>query len=226
MLFQRLISANKTAWEGYLRHDFVMQLERGELAREAFLFYLKQDYIYLLNYAKCYARLALNATTARELRFAMKFQNYIIDGELELHRSILALGIAADSLTTADESLTNFAYTRYMLSVGERGDFLDMLVALSACAIGYGYIGREIVARLRGAWGADFSAKFAAHPYREWIETYAGEAFAAEIKEFEDFVDSYSPDEAKFARLSEIFAAVVRCETAFWQHGLEQKMEI
>ncbi|MCE4859397.1 thiaminase II, partial [Campylobacter jejuni] len=74
-----------------------------------------------------YARLALNAKNAEELRFAMKFQNYIIEGEIELHKSILKLGINADKLNVKDESLTNIAYTRYMLSVGESGDFLDML---------------------------------------------------------------------------------------------------
>ncbi len=86
----------------------------------------------MLNYAKCYARLALNSNTAKELRFAMKFQNYIVEGEMELHRAILSLGINADELDIKDESLVNIAYSRYMLSVGENGDFLDMLVALSA----------------------------------------------------------------------------------------------
>lgn len=53
----------------------------------------------------------------------MKFQNYIIEGEIELHKSILKLGIDADKLNVKDESLTNITYTRYMLSVGESGDF-------------------------------------------------------------------------------------------------------
>lgn len=139
MLFSRLIEANSQIWDEYLHHEFVKKLENGSLKKENFLFYLKQDYIYLIHYAKCYARLSLNAKNAEELRFAMKFQNYIIEGEIELHKSILKLGIDADKLNVKDESLTNIAYTRYMLSVGESGDFLDMLVALSACAIGYGY---------------------------------------------------------------------------------------
>ncbi len=53
----------------------------------------------------------------------MKFQNYIVEGEMELHRAILSLGINADELNIKDESLVNIAYSRYMLSVGENGDF-------------------------------------------------------------------------------------------------------
>lgn len=221
MLFSRLIEANSQIWDEYLHHEFVKKLENGSLKEENFLFYLKQDYIYLIHYAKCYARLALNAKNAEELRFAMKFQNYIIEGEIELHKSILKLGIDADKLNVKDESLTNIAYTRYMLSVGESGDFLDMLVALSACAIGYGYIGAEIYKRLD-------KEKLQNHPYKEWILTYSSNEFQNEIKEFEDFLNSYTQkiSQEKFENLSEIFYNVVRLESAFWEHALQMKMDI
>lgn len=221
MLFSRLIEANLQIWDEYLHHEFVKKLENGSLKEENFLFYLKQDYIYLIHYAKCYARLSLNAKNAEELRFAMKFQNYIIEGEIELHKSILKLGIDADKLNVKDESLTNIAYTRYMLSVGESGDFLDMLVALSACAIGYGYIGAEIYKRLD-------KEKLQNHPYKEWILTYSSDEFQNEIKEFEDFLNSYTQkiSQEKFENLSEIFYNVVRLESAFWEHALQMKMDI
>ncbi len=221
MLFSRLIEANSQIWDEYLHHEFVKKLENGSLKEENFLFYLKQDYIYLIHYAKCYARLALNAKNAEELRFAMKFQNYIIEGEIELHKSILKLGIDADKLNVKDESLTNIAYTRYMLSVGESGDFLDMLVALSACAIGYGYIGAEIYKRLD-------KEKLQNHPYKEWILSYSSDEFQNEIKEFEDFLNSYTQkiSQEKFENLSEIFYNVVRLESAFWEHALQMKMDI
>lgn len=218
-LFQRLLKENAKVWDEYLHHNFVKELEKGTLKEENFLFYLKQDYIYLINYAKCYALLALNANNAKELRFAMKFQNYIVEGELELHKSILKLGIDADKLCVKDESIVNIAYTRYMLSVGQSGDFLDMLVALSACAIGYGYIGAEIISRLS-------KDELEKHPYKEWILTYSGEVFQAEIKEFEDFLNSYEVDENKFKKLSEIFHTVVRLEREFWQHGLNLKLDL
>lgn len=220
-LFQKLINANAKIWNKYLHHDFVKALENGSLAKENFLFYLKQDYIYLLHYAKCYALLANNATNAKELRFAMKFQNYIVEGELQLHKSILQLGINADELSVRDESLASIAYTRYMLSVASSGDYLDMLIALSSCAIGYGYIGRELYERL-GEQG------LANHPYEAWIRTYAGAEFQAEIVEFEDFVNTYTDtiNEAKFQRLSDIFYTVTRLECAFWQHGLEMKFDL
>ncbi|MCR4942472.1 MAG: thiaminase II [Campylobacter sp.] len=218
MLIDKLKSENSKLWDAYIKHEFVKQIESGDLPMQNFLFYLKQDYIYLINYTKCYARLAINATNAKELRFAVKFINAIISGEIELHKSILSLGIDTDKIALKDESLCNLAYTRYMLSVGESGDYLDMLVALSACAIGYTQIALNMLSRLKTIPQN--------HPYKEWIQTYASKEMQDESKEFCDFVNSYTDkiDEAKFKRLSEIFANVTRLEIAFWQHGLDMKL--
>ncbi|MGH2326879.1 TenA family protein [Campylobacter taeniopygiae] len=221
MLFQKLIKENSQIWDEYIRHNFIKQLENETLSKEQFLFYLKQDYIYLINYSKCYARLALNANTVEELRFAIKFQNYTLEGELELHKSILELGINASHFNEKDESLINIAYSRYILSVGENGDFLDMLIALSACAIGYGYIGNKICKNIS-------KEKLQNHLYKEWILTYSSQEFQATVKEFEDFVNSYSDQisEEKFKKLNSIFRNVVRLEIAFWEHSLKMQTNI
>lgn len=221
MLLDKLIKENKAIWDKYIHHEFVQKLQNGTLEKEVFLFYLKQDYIFLNHYAKCYALLALNANNAKEIQFAIKNQNYTLEGELELHRSILKLGVDVDSLSYKDESLTNIAYTRYLLSVGQSGDYLDMLCALSACAIGYAYIGETIYNDLD-------ETVLKNHPYREWILTYSGKEFQDEIRSFKDFFNAYtnSISEKKFKKLSEIFYTTVRLEVAFWQHSLEQKMQI
>ncbi|MBZ7940667.1 MULTISPECIES: TenA family protein [Campylobacter] len=221
MLFQKLIKENLKIWNAYIQHNFVKQLENETLSKEQFLFYLKQDYIYLINYSKCYARLALNANTVEELRFAIKFQNYTLEGELELHKSIFNLGIDINNFSEKDESLINIAYSRYILSVGENGDFLDMLIALSACAIGYGYIGNAIYKNIS-------QEKLQNHPYKEWILTYSSQEFQTTVKEFEDFVNSYSNQisEKKFKRLNSIFRNVVRLEIAFWEHSLTMQTNI
>ncbi|RKO64184.1 thiaminase II [Campylobacter sp. P255] len=221
MLLDKLIKENKAIWDKYIHHEFVQKLQNGTLEKEVFLFYLKQDYIFLNHYAKCYALLALNANNAKEIQFAIKNQNYTLESELELHRSILKLGVDVDSLSYKDESLTNIAYTRYLLSVGQSGDYLDMLCALSACAIGYAYIGEAIYNDLD-------ETVLKNHPYREWILTYSGKEFQDEIRSFKDFFNAYtnSVSEKKFKKLSEIFYTTVRLEVAFWQHSLEQKMQI
>lgn len=217
MLFEKLVSSNKEKWEQYLHHEFLKQLENGTLPYENFLFYLEQDYLFLLNYAKCYAKLATKARTKDELHFALKLLNQTLQGEIELHKSILNLGLKATP-DTINESLANIAYTRYVLDIIDSGDFLEGLVALSACAIGYGYAGKEILSKIP-------EKSLHNHPYRKWLELYGSKEFNDEVMEFERFVNGYSVDESKFKRLDEIFASVVRLEINFWQHSLKMQMD-
>lgn len=82
-------------------------------------------------------------------------------------------------------------------------------------------IGAEIYKRLD-------KEKLQNHPYKEWILTYSSDEFQNEIKEFEDFLNSYTQkiSQEKFENLSEIFYNVVRLESAFWEHALQMKMDI
>lgn len=221
MLFEKFLELNSKIWDDYIHHDFVKQLQAGSLEKEKFLFYLKQDYIFLNNYSKCYALLALLANNTKEAQFAIKNQNYILEGELQLHKSILNLGIKDDELDYRFESITNIAYTRYLLSTGQNGDYLDMLSALSACALGYAYIGKELKKNLA-------KQNLENHPYKEWILTYSGDEFQKEAKDFEDFLNSYSKqiNEEKFNKLNQIFYTTTRLEIAFWQHSLDKNMEV
>lgn len=214
MLFHRLVQDQQSLWDQYLHHPFVRQIKSQTLPYENFLFYLKQDYLYLIHYARCFAKLAFNATNIDELRFAHEQQNAILNAEITLHQDLLKHSNFLDN----EESLTNIAYSRYMLDIGNQGDYLDLLVALSACSIGYACIGWEM--------SLEFNSKdLSNHLYGQWIQTYSSQETQIQRKKFESFINSYQVDEKKYSRLSQIFKTVTRLEIAFWQHALEMRME-
>ncbi|ANV98664.1 thiaminase II [Helicobacter enhydrae] len=219
MLFERLLNDNAEIWEDYIHHPFVKQLGNQSLKQENFLFYIKQDYLYLIQYAKCAARLAINARNIQEMQFAFYIAQSIIEGETTVHKSILTSHkLDLRTLGTQDESLTNIAYSRYLLSIGESGDFLDLLIALSSCAIGYAVVGRELFSSLQNLDG---------HIYKDWILSYASEDFQNFAREYEDLVNAFTPEVTpeRFQRLSEIFGIATKLEKAFWQHALELRMD-
>ena len=56
MSFSRgLKSKAEKVWEDGYNHPFVQEIGKGILDREKFKFYLLQDYLYLLQYAKVFA---------------------------------------------------------------------------------------------------------------------------------------------------------------------------
>ena len=60
----RLLDAAKEIWEGYHSHPFVQGIADGTLDRDKFRFYMIQDYLYLIDYARVFA---IGVSKARDM---------------------------------------------------------------------------------------------------------------------------------------------------------------
>ena len=208
--------AQAPAWEAYTHHAFVEGLRRGDLPRAQFLHYLRQDYVFLMHFARAWALAAAKADRLAEMQAASATVQALAHAEMPLHIQICAReGIDAASLAATVESPANLAYTRYVLEAGYSGDFLDLMAALAPCVLGYGEIG----ARLAESGGA----------YAEWIDTYAGDTYQTLCRDVGALIDSallhrLGPDWHSLPRaeqLSQRFATATRLEVGFWQMGLD-----
>lgn len=203
-------------WDAYTHHPFVEGLRRGDLPREKFLHYLRQDYIFLIHFARAWALAAAKGETLAEIQAAAATVQALAHVEMPLHVQICArAGIDAAMLEATEEAPANLAYTRYVLEAGYSGDFLDLMAALAPCVLGYGEIG----ARLAGSGG----------PYSDWIETYASDDYQALCHDVGGLIDGalvhrLGPDWAglpRARRLAARFSTATRLELGFWQMGLE-----
>ena len=139
--FEDLRKSCQTEWRDYIEHSFVKQLGDASLAPEAFQHYLKQDYLFLVQFARAFALAAYKSPTLLDLRQAKEGLQAIVDVELDLHISYCKeWGISEAELANLPEARATLAYTRYVLDTGNRGDLLDLHVALSPCMVGYGEI--------------------------------------------------------------------------------------
>ena len=204
------------AWRGYTHHAFVEGLRDGSLPRATFLHYLRQDYVFLIHFARAWALAAAKADTLAEMQAAAATVHALVHHEMQLHVETCAgEGISQRDLEATAEAPENLAYTRYVLEAGYSGDFLDLMAALAPCVLGYGEIG----ARLKGAGGA----------YAEWIDTYAGDDYQGLCRDVGALIDSalvhrLGPDWAALPRAQQLaarFATATRLEVGFWQMGLE-----
>tara|TARA_R110002049_G_scaffold22684_14_gene81029 strand:+ start:1463 stop:2131 length:669 start_codon:yes stop_codon:yes gene_type:complete len=215
-LFERLKADNAAAWSAYTEHDFVKGLQAGTLPKAAFQYYLKQDYLFLIQFARAYALAIYKADNLAEMRSALAGVKAILDTEMALHVSYCAdWGIEEAVLETLDEAPETIAYTRYVLERGMAGDLLDLMVALAPCAIGYGEIGAAL-AKSR-------DTKIEGNPYITWIEMYASDEYqelVADMKTEIDVLATKRLTEARFNDLSKTFATATRLEADFWQMGL------
>ncbi len=216
-LFDRLKSACQSDWDAYTRHRFVLELGAGTLPETCFRYYLQQDYLFLIHFARAYALAAFKADDLEELRAAAGAVSAIVDTEMALHVAYCERwGVSEAAMAAMPEDPANMAYTRYVLERGLSGDSLDLAVALAPCVVGYAEI---------GAWLAEYAvAKGDDNPYQEWIDTYAADdyqqvawAHAAQL----DRLLERRGGPGRIDSLVRTFGDATRLEVGFWQMGVD-----
>jgi len=179
---------------------FVTALARGDLDREAFHRYLAQDALYLGEYSRALAVASSLAPAAEEQVFWARSAADALAVEAELHRSRVG-----DHLP--DPAPVTTAYTDHLLAASSRGSYPELVAALLPCFWLYSDVGQRLAAA-----GHD------AHPYRDWLATYADPAFTASTRTAVAVADraarTASPLERERMRVA--FTASVRHELAFF----------
>lgn len=208
---------NTPAWPAYSLHQFVRGLGDGTLPHDAFLHYLKQDYIFLIHFSRAWALAITKADTVEEMRLAAGTVNGLINEEIKLHiKNCTEAGIDESTLLATQERQENLAYTRYVLDAGHSGDLLDLLAALAPCVMGYGEIGSHL------------AATKSSDVYAEWINTYASPEYQQVCKDVGVLIDgavarrlgANPMTSPRWTVLQARFAMATQLEVSFWEMGL------
>ncbi|WP_317854999.1 thiaminase II [Chakrabartyella piscis] len=218
MFTDELLKATGNIWSGYLKQDFVKELGNGALAEEKFRFYMVQDYLYLLQYAKVFALGVVKANDEETMRYFASMVHETLDDEMNIHKTYMArLGITPEELTTTKTAFANQSYTSYMLDVSQRGDILDVLVAVLSCAWSYEMIGAEL-AKIPNSKEHPF--------YGEWIVGYTSEGYVNSVVGLKEkvnaLVEEVSP--ARKDALTEMFVNCCKFEREFWNMSYTMDM--
>jgi thiaminase/transcriptional activator TenA len=206
-----LIALGEPLWEKSLDHPFLAGIGDGTLDHGKFQFYMVQDYLYLLDYARLFALGTVKAPQPEDMRCFAGYVQQILNGEMDTHRGYMArLGITPAQAEEAEMAPENQAYVDYMLARGWEGGPDVIAVAIFACALSYEYLARRLLERYPRA---------AEHPfYGEWVASYASDEYAAANREIcallDRLADGASPRQIEHYR--RILLQCTRHEEAFW----------
>src|SRR6202035_4346937 len=202
-------------YDAILAHPFLTGLTDGSLPHDAFAFYVVQDAIYLQGYAQALAAVASRAPTPAQTEMFARHAADAIAVEKTLHGSLLAdLGIDPVAAGQAEPAPTNLAYVSYLLAATSTGSYAEGVGAVLPCYWIYWEVGKELVHR-----GSPDPR------YQKWIDTYAGDEFAAAVREVIDATDALAAglSRAERARVHRHFRATSRYEWMFWDMGYRQE---
>ena len=181
--------------------SFVDGLRTGELDESVFAWYLRQDALYLSEYARVLARASALAPRSDEQVFWAEAAATAVAVESELHRA----RVGADAAAPAPATL---AYTDHLHAATARGSYGEVVAALLPCFWLYADLGERFVL-----------ASHAGHPYRDWLSTYADPAFAASNRSAVEIAERAASEASasERERMSVAFARSMRHELAFFE---------
>ncbi len=150
--------------------DFIKELAAGTLDGRHFAYYLAQDAQYLNAYSRVLARAGVLAPSEEEQRFWANGAQNCLAVELSLHRDWLS----RHPFDTGQGPVTK-SYVDHLQAIAFSGSYAEVAAAVLPCYWLYAEVGRVLHADyLRHDAGPGEGA----HPYAEWLQTYADDAFA------------------------------------------------
>lgn len=205
---ERLWARAEPTYQAILDHPFLDGLTSGTLDEACFAYYLAQDAHYLRDYARALAVVGSKAPTHGDTGLFAQHAADTVAVELALHATLLpALGLDPAELDSVPISPTTTAYTSYLLATVYGGTFAEGVAAVLPCYWIYQRVGSALV---------DLGSLDPR--YQRWIDTYAGEAFAATVAEVLALADRIGADlgGAEQARALQHYATTSRYEWMFW----------
>ena len=203
-------------WEAQHQHPFVRGIGDGKLDMEKFKFWLRQDYVFLIEYARL---LGLAAARSPDLGTMTRFAGLLeetLETEMSLHRAYAnEFGVSREELEQEPPAPTTRAYTDFLLRIAATGDFVELAAALLPCMWSFSEIGQRLAAP---PLPSDTR-------YAQWIAMYSSREFAELAGWCRDLVDNLAAGlpERELKKLEEAFLTSSRYEWQFWE--MAWKME-
>jgi thiaminase/transcriptional activator TenA len=188
-----------------LELDFIHELIAGTLSREKFLFYLRQDALYLVGFGKALAGIAAKLDNVEHSQAFLSFAGDCMAVERALHESYLGREKLPEQI---EPSPTCLLYTSYILKQVHDAPLEVAMAAVLPCFWVYKEVGDYILAKQNKN----------DNPYQAWIDTYGGDEFAAAVQKAIDICDevAVSRTEAQRQAMIKAYVLCTKMEWMFW----------
>lgn len=210
-LSERMAARARPIWDREMAHPFVRGLADGALSVQRFRFYLRQDYLFLIDYCRVFALAVAKAREMAQVEFFATLLHETLYTEMELHRDYCRrLGIESSDLERTAPTPVTHAYTRHLLLAAHDGSLAEIIAAVLPCQLGYAEISAALTREYPG-WRTSL--------YAEWIRTYTSPDFVAGAERLRAMLDEMTAQwpETLLVPLEEIFLTSSRYEYLFWE---------
>lgn len=196
-------------WEEQHQHPFVRGIGTGTVPRHQFERWVRQDYLFLIQYCRLFGYAAARSPDLATLVCFAELLHATTTKEMDLHRDFAArFGIRRAELESEEMAPATRAYTDFLLRTAALGEFAELASALLPCMWGFSEIG------LRLAAGPRPDEPLCA----AWIDTYADPEFERLAGWCRELVDRLAAEAGASLqhRMHDAFLTSSRYELEFW----------
>lgn len=212
MIFSSMQSIASPMLHHIFKLPFNLELARGTLPNDKFIYYLTQDSLYLADYAKALALTAAKLNNTNHSQQFLQFAQNAILTEQTLHLKLLKENSA--SLNTKKQSPTCFMYTNYLLKMASLASVEEALAALLPCFWLYREVGYDIAKNHTPN-----------NPYQAWIDLYVSDEFNQSVNAAIHIVNDYAEKShtSMHEKMIAAFKRACQLEWLFWNHAYQQE---
>ncbi len=196
--------------QAILSHKFITGVGDGSLPVENFKHYVKQDYIYLIDYARVLALASAKSPDLETMGWFAGLLDETLSVEMDLHRQYCSdFGITRQELEATEPAPTTVAYTSFLLKVAHQRTFPELVASLLPCQRGYWEIGVHL---------AGLGEPENAPLYAQWIRMYSSPEFAELAESIRSLANRVAEEPAKgqIAAMEDAYLTSLRFELKFW----------
>ena len=197
-------------WEMEQRHPFVTGIGDGSLPLEKFQYYMRQDYLFLVDFCRAISLAVAKTSNVEDMGWFAQLIHQTLNTEMALHVSFCAdFGITEEELRATKASPTTLAYNNHLVQTAYSGGAEETAAAILPCSWGYCEIARMLASR-----GAPSPQPL----YARWIEMYDSSEFAELADWLRSFVDRMALESGPRGRaqMERAFIRSSQFEYMFW----------
>jgi thiaminase (transcriptional activator TenA) len=200
-------------WNKILNHTFLIEISTNALPIDKFVFYLKQDLIFLIEF--CNFLQAVKQKSHDDVHIVELFDKLLcstINFEMQMQNQILnSLGISPDSSLNSIPSTTTLSHTSYLRNVSLSSSAADnmgkIVSAMAPCPWTYFEIAEKL-----SRYNIENDT------YRKWVQFYSSSESFMQVEDLKKILCALAKEASNKDKLvmKKYFATACNYELLFW----------
>jgi thiaminase/transcriptional activator TenA len=199
-------------WNKILNHTFLIEISTNALPIDKFVFYLKQDRIFLIEFCSFLQAVKQKSHDVHIVELFDKLLCSTINFEMQMQNQILnSLGISPDSSLNSIPSTTTLSYTSYLRNVSLSSSAADnmgkIVSAMAPCPWTYFEIAEKL-----SRYNIENDT------YRKWVQFYSSSESFMQVEDLKKILCALAKEASNKDKLvmKKYFATACNYELLFW----------